>query len=335
MEQEAFGSIRGFNYIPGYSRTDMAWWDDFRSDVISRELSHGRDLFPSFTTVRVFLGYNAYLADPVQFGQNLEAFLAIADDLGLATIPTLFNRWHTGKPDFGGIYIDHFLPGRSYLQFDEKGAGDSFRTAIAFDRQFAGYVAEVVGAHAADARISLWDLCNEPFFAPAPAPEDEVTNAEYSWLGLVAEEVRSHRPSAPITIGTHALHGVAGVARVEPLCDVLSTHPYVDNIWYPDRDAFLVFLDELVDYATTVGKPILASETVWGSLDDAQRVGTLRFTLDALSRRGIGFLCYGLNHSRAADLHRPEFGSVGSAGSCAFIESDGRLRVGHEAFNEY
>lgn len=334
MDSDTIRSIRGFNYVPGYSRTDVRWWDDFRPDVVRAELDRGKTYFPSINTLRVFLSYNAYLADPSNFASNFETFLAIADERELVVVPTLFNRWHTGKPDFGGIYIDHFLPGRSYLQCDDGPQDGSYRSSIAFDRQFSGYIRAVVGAHSDDRRVLLWDLCNEPFFAPV-AVDDEVAAAERLWLGLVAEECRTYAPKAPLTIGTHALHGVDGLLSVEALCDVLSIHPYVDNVWYPDRDAFEAYLGEVVDYAADVGKPVLASETVWGSLDDATRVDTLRFTLGALTSRGIGFLCYALNHSLAADLHRPEFGSVGRAGSCAFIEADGRLRPGHEAFNDF
>jgi len=334
MDKREVAAVRGFHYTPGYAATDIQWWADFRADEIAAELARGRAYFPSFGTVRVFCGYHGYLADPDRFSAAFEAFLRIAADHALVTIPTLFNRWHTGRPDFGGIYVDHFLPG-SYVQYDANPVDDSFRARIGFDKQFGDYLRRTVGEHADDPRVSMWDLCNEPFFGPLTLSDDEVSRAELAWLGLVAGEVRGYRPAAPITIGTHALHGVAGVARVAPLCDVLSTHPYVDNVWYPDRAVFLDFLDELVEFAASVGKPLLASETVWGSLDDAQRVDTLRFTLDALTRRGIGFLCYGLNHSVSSDLHRPAYGTVGSAGTCAFIEADGTLRAGHEAFNDF
>jgi len=326
--------IRGFNYIPSYAITEM-WWLDFRSSIIEEELRRGKVAFPQFNTVRVFLGYNAFLADPLKFSAAFEEFLKICKVLVIAVAPVLFNRWHTGLPDFGGIYIDHFLPGQSYVQFELVSRSDEYRSTIGFDKQFAGYIADIVGKHQKDNRISFWDLCNEPFFGPATSEDSFVSTAEMMWLELVASEVRRHAPSAPITIGTHALHGVDGAFRVAHLCDFVSTHPYVDNVWMPDRDQFVKFLDALVTRAADLGVGLLASETVWGSVDDAQRADTVGFTLKQLARRGIGFLAYGLNHSLAADLHLPEFGPTGSAGSCAFISADGSVRPGHEVFNEY
>ena len=327
-------TVRGFNYIPSYATTEM-WWADFRAPTIEAELRRGKRAFPGFTTVRVFLGHNAFLANPQKFSAAFENFLRICHALDIAVAPVLFNRWHSGLPDFGGIYIDHFLPGQSYVQFELVSRSDEYRSTIGFDKQFAAYIGAVVGEHHDDSRVSFWDLCNEPFFGPA-APEDAVVGAaELAWLELVASEARSHGPVAPITIGTHALHGIDGAFRVAHLCDFVSTHPYVDHVWMPDRAQFAEFLDGLVARAAELGTGLLASETVWGSVDDARRADTLRFTLEQLASRGIGFLVYGLNHSLASDLHLPEFGSTGSAGSCAFISEDGTVRPGHEVFNDY
>lgn len=326
--------VRGFNYIPSYATTSM-WWSDFRADVVAAELERGKAAFPTFNTVRVFMGYNSYLANPTAFAQSFERFLEINAGLGIEVAPVLFNRWHSGLPDFGGIYLDHFLPGQSYVQFELNSRSTQYRAAIGFDKQFAGYLRDVVGGHHDDARISMWDLCNEPFFGPTASEDAAIGQAETAWLELVAEETRTHQPIAPITIGTHALHGVEGVFRIAQLCDFVSTHPYVDNVWMPDRAEFERFLDELVARSREEGKELLASETVWGSVDDAKRADTLGYTLEQLAARKIGFLAYGLNHSLASDLHMPEFGTNTSAGSCAFIDDLGRVRPGHEVFNDF
>jgi hypothetical protein len=309
------------------------WWSDFRAETVAQELTTGKSYFPGFNTVRVFLGYNSYLADHAGFLASFEQFLEICSQLDIAVAPVLFNRWHSGLPDFGGIYLDHFLPGQSYVQFELVARGNDHRAAIGFDKQFTPYIDDVVGGHRDDERISFWDLCNEPFFGPAVSEDAVVVRAETQWLELVNSQARSHEPTAPVTIGTHALHGIDGVFRVAGLCDFISTHPYVDNVWMPDRAEFSAFLDALVARCAADGKQLLASETVWGSADDEARVRTLEFTLDQLESRGIGYLAYGLNHSLASDLHKAEFGSVGSAGSCAFIEPDGSLRPGHDKFN--
>jgi hypothetical protein len=57
--------------------------------------------------------------------------------------------------------------------------------------------------------------------------------------------------------------------------------------------------------------------------------------LGQLKQRGIGFLVYLLHHSLIADAHRIEFGPLSAPGNLAFIEADGALRPGHEAYNEF
>jgi len=51
------------------------------------------------------------------------------------------------------------------------------------------------------------------------------------------------------------------------------------------------------------GKELLASETVWGAVDDAKHVEVLRYTLGELRKRGIGFTVHALQHSLVSDLH--------------------------------
>ena len=84
-----------------------------------------------------------------------------------------------------------------------------------------------------------------------------------------------------------------------------------------------------------VKKPLLSTECCWGSLDDAVRTQSVRYTLEQLKKREIGWLVYLLHHSLIADAHRPEFGPVTEPGNLAFIEADDTLRPGHEVFNEF
>jgi hypothetical protein len=101
------------------------------------------------------------------------------------------------------------------------------------------------------------------------------------------------------------------------------------------RLGFEAFVDACVAQAQRAGKEILASETVWGAMDDAKRVDVLRYTLGELKQRNIGFLVHALQHSLVADLHYPEYGPVGWSGVMPFVNPDGTLRPGHAAFNEF
>ena len=214
---------------------------------------------------------------------------------------------------------------------------------------FGEYLAEVVGGHADDERILGWDLCNEPFLGRyLGEPDSLVRAAELRWLGWCREMCKAAGAQQPITIG----HGpiMAAIELTEPLMDFISFHPYylpaaptVEDVrpgvdWFASlhpKSSFEAFLDEMVALAERSGKELLASETCWGAFDDAERTGLIRYTLGELSKRGVGFMAHALQHSLVADLHAPAFGPVGFPERLDFINADGSLRAGHEAFNEF
>jgi hypothetical protein len=79
----------------------------------------------------------------------------------------------------------------------------------------------------------------------------------------------------------------------------------------------------------------VTNECCWGSLDDAIRTRIVEESLKVFVELGIGFLPHALQESLAEDLHRPEFGPVGTPGFMAFVLMDGSLRRGHDIFNTY
>jgi endo-1,4-beta-mannosidase len=307
--------VRGFNYQPSYGSTGLELWMRFDPDTIRSEIALGKRYFPGMNAIRLWLSWDAFHRDPQRFLDNLETTLAILAAQGLPVMPVLFNRWHDGHLDYGGVYVDHLL-GRMGGVVRER-------------ELFADYVNRVVGGHARDSRVFCWDLCNEPNpIAEYPAIE----KTELDWLAGLYAQCKSLGAAAPVTIGSHF---GCPLVKVEPFSDWLSIHPYLFHDTPEDRSAFRAMLDGFVALARQVGKPLLATETCWGSLSDEARAKNARFTLAELKQRGIGWLVYLLHHSLIADAHRPEFGLVGAAGNLAFIEADGTLRPGHQFFNEY
>ncbi|HSV74861.1 MAG TPA: hypothetical protein VLH79_13965 [Chthonomonadales bacterium] len=316
-----WSTVRGFNYQPSYGTTGLELWMRFDAATVDREIGLGKRYFPCMNALRIWLSWDAFKRDPAAFAAHFEQALAIADRYECVVMPVLFNRRHDATLDYGGAYIDHFLHGASWVQSADM---------------FGPYLKAVVGAHAADPRIVAWDLCNEPFSYVSPTDRiPEIVGAEYAWLRGLRDRCRVLGAQAPITIGIHSGHARAGLEQVDDICDLLSIHPY----WVPGgsrtKAEYERLLDQYVDVARRARKPIIASETCWGSLDDAARVAIIRYTLDQLRQRGIGWFAYLLHHSLIADAHRPEHGPVGPAGSLAFIEADGTLRPGHDAFNDY
>jgi hypothetical protein len=273
--------------------------------------------------IRLWLAWDAFAYGSVherqRFCANFETVLTIADALGMLVMPVLFNRWHNSFLDYGGVYIDHIVPNLAWAGRD-------------FMQRNQAYMEAIVVPHTDDPRILAWDLCNEPFSYARPRHEiaEEIEEAEYDWLSTLYAQCKTWEVHAPVTIGTHT--GMP-LARVEPISDILSIHPYWK--YGDDKDAYEAMLDDYVALAEDVGKPLLATETCWGHLDDAKRVHIIRYTLGELKARGIGWLVYLLHHSLIADAHRPAFGPVGPPGNLAFIEADGSLRPGHDVFNEF
>jgi len=314
--------IRGFNYQPSNGSSGFEIWQNFDAALVARELGRGRRHFPKMNAIRLWLSWDSFNRNPVRFATHFAAALAAAAGAGVRVMPVLFNRWHDAALDYGGIYVDHFLPRASWVQRE---------------RMFQPFLEAIVGAHAADPRVFAWDLCNEPFaYGCPPADVPDVVKAEYAWLDGLCRECKRLGAQAPITVGIHPGHGRQGIEQIAPLSDILSIHPY----WTADSPphepaAYERQLDDYVAFAAQAGKPLLATETCWGALDDAKRVGIIRYTLAQLTRRRIGFLAYVLHHSLIADAHRPEFGPLSAPGNLAFIEADGRLRPGHDVFNEF
>jgi hypothetical protein len=323
-----YSRIRGFNYQPSYGSNGFELWQKFNRKTIEVEIGRGKKYFPQMNAVRLWLSWDSFIRNPDRFTANFDETLDVADKHNLAVMPVLFNRWHISELDYGGIYIDNFLPGASWVQSENM---------------FLPFLEAIVGPHAGDPRIFMWDLCNEPFsygdaFGNASLPSEfsDIEKSEFAWLQATYDTCKRLGALAPICVGIHPLHKLAGIQRIEPISDVLTIHPY----WTADsppheRPDYEELLDGYVAFANAVKKPLLATETCWGSLDDAKRVGIIRYTLGELKKRGIGWLAYLLHHSLIADAHRPEFGPVGVPGNLSFIEADGRLRRGHEVFNDF
>ncbi|MCE5258781.1 MAG: hypothetical protein LLG44_06915 [Chloroflexi bacterium] len=314
--------VRGFNYQPSYGTCGLELWQKFDSAVFATELGQGKRYFPGMNAIRLWLSWDAYKRSPTLFAARFEEALRIAASYRLEVMPVLFNRWHDSALDFGGIYLDHFIPKISWVQ-----------GAYMFD----AYLQDIVGEHARDERILAWDLCNEPFSYSVPqSAVPDVVRAEFAWLEGLYRQCKTLGVQAPITVGIHPGHGRFGLEQVEPISDVLSIHPYwTKESPHHDKAVYEKLLDEYVDISQRTGKPLIASETVWGSLDDVERVEIIHYTLSELKKRGIGWLAYLLHHSLIADAHRPAFGPTSAPGYLGFIEADGSLRPGHEAFNQY
>ena len=317
-----YARIKGFNYQPSWGSSGLEIWRQFDGERMGHELALGKLYFPGMNAIRLWLSHDAWLRSPERFADAFETAMSIAHAQSLSVMPVLFNRWHSPELDYGGIYLDHFLPDSSWVLWTD---------------QTAAFAQAIVGAHADDPRILAWDLCNEPFsYGCDPSDMPDITRAEYAWLERTYDIAKRCGARAPITVGIHAAQRMDGIRQIEPISDILSIHPYWTGDNPPQEKAdYEKLLDDYTEFADVTGKPLIATETCWGSTDDAKRVSIIRYTLSQLKKRGIGWLVYLLHHSLIADAHRAQFGPLGAPGNLAFIEADGTLRPGHDVFNEF
>jgi len=343
MPVSAPADVFGFNYDGSWGTSGLDVWHHHDHGRMSIEVARGKKYFPEWNTARWWLSHEAFQRDPERFLANFDAGLAIFASHGISVIPVLFNRWRDPFCDFGGVPIDHILPWasswtRSDDLFEDASRGASDVTPV--ERLFGEYVDAVVAGHAGDPRIFAWDLCNEPLMGRyVDDPESELRAAEVKWLRWVAQRTRLLGAEQPLTIGNYA--NTTAIELTEPFTDIISFHPYY--MWsghesqphMATKEGFVEFLDEVSAFAKLKGKGLIANETVWGARDHSTHVEVMNYTLNQLVPRGIGFTVHALHHSLVADLHRDQYGPVGNAEWMHFIEPDGSLRPGHEAFNDF
>ena len=311
-----YSRVRGFNYQPSYGSHGLEIWGDaFNLETIRREIGLGKKHFPGINTIRLWLSHDAFVRNGNAVSDRFHAVVDLADEFSVRFIPTLFNGWHS-CPDFGGISSEMV----GYWGGEKH-----------FDKVFSPYIENIVKPHAGNDRILLWDLCNEPFNS---APGDKTKKIILEWLQRVHRKCKDCGARSPLGIGS--VPNMDSIRLLEPISDVITFHPYFAwNAWVKTPEQFEKFVDEVVAFSSLIKKPILATETGWGALDDKKRSEVLTVELKTLATRGIGFTAHLLHHTLVADGHRPEYGPMSSAGYMAFIEKNGSLRSYHDIFNKF
>ena len=319
--------IVGFNYQPSYTSCPFETWRYFNAEIFRRELGIGKKTFPRMNTVRLWLSWNAWGRGPQKILDAFKQALDICEELDLKVIPVLYNRWHDAKQDADGIYLDHFLPGSSWLlKYGLPGRE--------FTHDFGKTFRD-------DPRILAWDLCNEPFAYGITPSRDEFAHHEVNWLRTVNEDLRSENVTQPIGIGSHTEDFDDWI---KDLVDCFMTHAYlwVDaSIPNPEitpemEEKFQKKVERMLKAPNETGKPVFCTETCWGSFSDQFRCELIKTTLGILKKNGVGFLLHALFESDCADLHSPEKGLCSpDIGHLECILRDGTLRPGHDVINQF
>jgi endo-1,4-beta-mannosidase len=191
----------GVNYWP--SRSAMAMWQRFDDGEIREDFARIAGL--GLDTVRFFLRWDDFqpAADTMDamMLERLETVVALAHDVGLRVMPTLFCGHMSGVNWLPAWALDRTTTHGRFRTITRDGespygVGD-FYTGALLDAQllFAHTVSERLRAHPA---IVAWDLGNE--FSNMREPTSEFAAAE--WSRRLTAELRE-TSQLPVTAGTH------------------------------------------------------------------------------------------------------------------------------------
>lgn len=244
--------VRGANYVPSSAVNDCQFWEEYDEPTIERELGFAEQL--GLNSVRVFLQYLVFEADPVAALAKFDAFCSAASRHGMSVLPVLFDDCFGPEPALApyplpveGLHNSLWCssPGRRRMNLDYR---PHLRT----------YVETFIGPFRGDARVIAWEIYNEPSAEP---PTIALMQDAFEWA-------RQLGPTQPLTAcwaGTF-------------LSDVVNVHLYTS----PQKQRAEV--DRILESALSLGKPVLVTEFL-----GRPGRGTLAETLPLLADHDLGW----------------------------------------------
>ncbi len=225
--------FRGCNYLPADCCNRIALWQelDFERhlDTADRELELAASI--GFNSIRVILEFIVWDEQHDGFMERFERFLATAAKHGISLMVCFANDCTVPKdenyrpPRLGPQRYDW-----GYHGGRKNSPHSGYKNAIGYNpaldepenaERFYRMVAEIVGKYAADPRIVIWDLFNEP----GNGNRGEVSVPH---VRRIFEAARSAEPSQPLTSGVWHTPGHFSPAELTALelSDVVSYHNY-------------------------------------------------------------------------------------------------------------
>lgn len=208
--------IVGFNYVPSSAINSTEMWqtESFDEECIRKELALAGNI--GFNAVRIFLPFLVWKHERDGFMGNLEAFLQIAWENGMRTVPILFDDCafsnlepYLGpqKPPVPGIHNSGWTPSPGFHIVDDPAYWEDLRQ----------YVTEILTTYGNDDRILFWDLYNEPGNSERKMKCLPLLRQTFAWA-------REAAPSQPLTACVWAWE--AFDLECASLSDVVTFHDY-------------------------------------------------------------------------------------------------------------
>jgi len=269
----------GCNFIPSTAINQLEMWQAETYDpvTIDRELGWAEKI--GFNTLRVFLHDLLWSQDSEGLSRRIDDFLTIASRHGMKVMLVLLDDCHRPDPVLGpqprpvrGVHNSGWMqsPGKKIvLQFHDGTVSEKEKARL------RDYVTGVLTRFAADERVLLWDLYNEPGnngFEDSTLP---LLEAAWKW----AREVRVTQPlSSALWIDNlgklcHKLNGEQS--------DIITFHDYHDA----------AYLDQLiVGYRERFpGRPLINTEYLMRPYG-----ATFENLMPVFKKHGVGCYNWGL-----------------------------------------
>ena len=308
-----YSKIRGFNMHGDWGCNGITQWLNFNAKRYETMVKTAKERFPNMNTVRIWLSFDAYVADREKYLSAIKTAVTILTDEGLNIIPVYYNGWF-GLPCYGAFTRENVqeyqLP--AYIRCTKE-------TTLAIK----------------DANILMFDISNEPF--NSVHGNQDAMEIVVNFLTKMVETVRE-LDDRPITIGTQGYPNPENrmhcdIDRLMPLVDVFSLHPY--NITGKSQSEFEKQFSEVLEYLKPFGKPYIISESIWGAPTAEKRKLFLETEFETYSKLGVGFLCHSLFTCPVADLYPVEELGLEDGLYMAFLDKDLNIRPYHDIFNRY
>lgn len=327
-----YEDVRGFAYMPSWGAHGIEVWVlKFDAEKFRYEIRKGKEKFPSFNTVVLTFSFDAWCTDREIYNKNVETAMTILKEENLYAVARYFNACF-GVPSYGGYTAEcvheNVMPMyQLYMQdmmkimkdklilvhdISNEPLNNTYGNRWAQERVYRFI-------KAMHAEIKKVDDRPTTVGTQGYLPEDDETMRQ-GWVNAA-----KHDSDEPV---------INDIAFFDEFLDVITLHPY--NVHNVPVEEFEAYIENKLERLETLGKPVLITESVWGTPDAESRKPYLESELYTYKKFGIGFSCHTLCTSKCADCFPPAEAIVPMKGGLymAFLDKNYEIRPHHEIFNE-
>jgi hypothetical protein len=265
------GVIRGCNYLPRTAVNSTEMWQAPTFDPVTIDQELGWAAKAGYNSVRIFLQYLVWHDDAEGLKDRIRQFLTIADKHGISTMLIFFcDCAFAGKEPYLGPQDDPIpgVPNGGWV----PSPGFSRVTDQSVWPDLERYVKGIVGSFAADERVLIWDLYNEPANSKMEEKSLPLVEATFAWA-------REMNPMQPLTTGTWFDYEKPLQKRFVELSDIVSFHGYTD----------VAEMTRIIKLLQAQGRPILCTEWLM-----RQKGNTFEEILPVFAENKVGWYHWGL-----------------------------------------